>query len=256
MAQSKKGTDRFSIPSLDAIDFTNAADIKNWRGSYAHTGSEYLSSPHNFGSYAAGKTTMGTVTLMAGVLRWAAQRIHPLLDASHCEELAVALFAWQFDWESFDEKAKPHFSPPEQPAAPSALFYIDNTVRDAITEEGSWYSFYQPIRPLFRIINVTYYILPAAEKKTFLAWLTVVSHRINSVAKLPAYDSVPSFYDFADREEYRKHCAPYRGVPLPPEILNPDISLDQIDIQQAAIAFVQSLNPKTNRFLKKKPTLS
>lgn len=236
-----------SIKALDARALDTPPFVPDWRGKRAHTGS--VDGNPKLLSLAAGKTTMGTVSLMSGVLLWGGKRLIPYFDAAFLNELAEAAFAWQFDWRFIDPKAAPHFSPPDQPPEPSAAFLLDNYLRHNIKEERQWHSFFQPVMPLCHMAHLVEYILPDADKQAFADWLKATSLRLNSIAKAPRMEE-PEFTDFPDRDAYNAHCAPMRGTPLPPLVLDPETDITGLDLAAEALAFRQTLSPDTNRFLR------
>lgn len=235
------------IPSLDSLSLDEKPLVRRWKGKHAHIGSPQENA--KLLARSAGKTTVGTVAMMSGVLLWGAKRLTPFFDASFLNELAEAAFAWHFDWRYFDPEARPHFSPPEQPPEPSATFLLDNFMRESIKGEDQWHSFFAPVMALSHMVSLVDFMLPAHAKPAFTAWLQTTSLRVGEVASVPVMDE-PDFYAFPDRTAYNLHVAPRRGLPLPPQVLDPDVDLAALDLAAEAASFIATLHPEKNRFLR------
>lgn len=234
------------IETLDALTFSETP-IKNWKGKEDHTGPGTGSNAAL--SLVVGKTTMATMTLMAGVLLWGAKRVRPFFDTDFCLELAEASFAWHWDWRYINTEADPYYSPPNQPAATSATFVIDNAFRECMEEERQWFSFYQPLLPFSRVRHVVRHILTPETKKLFDTWVQETSWRLAKVASTPKME-IPIYGNFESREAYIQHCYPMRGAPIPPCILDPAVDMMSIDLAAEAKAFRETLDPSKNRFLR------
>jgi hypothetical protein len=235
------------IVLLETLDLTYPLPTV-WKGATSHIGPVQMVTKQV--QNLCDKTTCGTVTIMAAVIVWAAKRLENFTDVSFMYELAEASFAWQFDWRYFDHTAQPHYQAPDEPIEESASLKIDYFLRYGIKGEDPWHSFYQPIMPLSHMINITNYIL--VEKKIqskFKAWLKDLTNRINQIATAPEMD-VPNFYKFESKALYWEHCAPRRGKPLPPLVLNIDDDISKYDLEVEAKKFLQSLDYKNNRFLR------
>ncbi len=61
---------------------------------------------------------------------------------------------------------------------------------------------------------------------------------------------VPELYKFESKQLYWEHCAPRRGNPLPPLVLNSDGDLSEYDLDLEAKKILQSLDYIKNRFLR------
>lgn len=187
--------------------------------------------------------------MMAGVLIWGCARLRHFTETDFCQELAEAAFAWQHDWRYVDVTAEPYFSPPDDPKEEAALFTLDEFVRDNIEGEKKWVSFYQPILPLFHMCNLVNFVMPKSQRALFETWLSSMITRMDAIAKAPEL-AVPDIDDFESKAAYRAYCAPRRGPPLPPMVLDLDTDLTGIDLQAEADKFLQSLDPSKNRFLR------
>lgn len=236
-----------NLPIFDEFDFDVEPIAPDWKGPIAHVGPLETVTP--LVEKLSGKTTFATIAMMAGVISWGERRLRSFTQTDFIAELAEASFAWHFDWRYVDTTAEPCFSPPEQPPAFAASFTIDEFLRDSMFRKGLWYSFYQPIMSLFHMANVVRFILPEPIKDPFEEWLVAVSDRLDDIAAAPDLD-VPNIDDFETTEDYDEYCAPRRGVPLPPMVLDPSVDLSSVDLSAAAISHLTSLNLSQNRFLR------
>jgi hypothetical protein len=235
------------LPVLAQLDLDEAPLAPRWKGADAHIGDFESSSLIN--KLAMGKTTCGTVSLMAGVMLWGARRLQSFYDVQFCFEMVDAAFAWQFDWRYFNGSAEPYRAAPDQPPAESATFVLDDLLRGPLTGESVFYSFDQPAPSLAEMANVVQFILPKSARPTYEAWLTKVCRRLNRLALAPDI-SPPNFADFESRQAYREFCAQMRGSPLPPHVLDDTADLDVLDLYAEASLFLESLDYKKNRFLR------
>ena len=140
------------------------------------------------------------------------------------------------------------FSPPDDPPEETALYSLDEFVRDSIEGRDKWTSFYQPIMPLFHMCNMVNFILPKAHRPAFEGWLSGMAARLDQIATPPEME-VPDFDDFESEAAYDAYCAPKRGTALPPQVLDLDADLAGLDLQAAADTFLRGLDHKKNRFL-------
>ncbi|MFM2389927.1 MAG: hypothetical protein RLZZ437_1482 [Pseudomonadota bacterium] len=234
------------ITTLSRIDLTEGAFAPGWKGELAHIGPISTDSP--LVDMLSGKTTCATVALMAGVLLWGRHRIKNFTETDFCCELAEAAFAWHHSWRYVNMTAAPFHSPPKEPHEKSALFTLDNFLRKTLMDKDKWNSFYQPVMPLYHMCNVVNFILPKSSRPSFETWLSEMCRRLDSIAPVPDLD-VPNIRDFESKDAYRAYCAPRRGLPLPPVVLDLDTDLSGVDLQAEADKFLQSLDHKKNRFL-------
>lgn len=234
------------IAALSQLEMSGGAFAPGWKGRSAHIGPVGAVTP--LVEAVSGKTTCATVTLMSGVLIWGAQRLRHFTETDFCYELAEAIFAWQYDWRYVNVRAAPYFSPPDDPPEEVAVYTLDNFVRAELKGQDKWISFYQPVMPLFHMCNMVNFILPASNRSAFESWLAGMIERLDQIAPAPDMD-VPDFYDFESKADYAAHCAPRRGTPLPPMVLDLETDLTGVDLQAEADKFLQNLDHKKNRFL-------
>lgn len=234
------------ITALAPLDMSGGPFAPGWKGRSAHIGPVATVTP--LVDMLSGKTTCATVTMMSGVLLWGCQRLKHFTETDFCYELAEAAFAWQHDWRYVDVTAEPYFSPPDDPPEETALYSLDEFVRDSIEDRDKWTSFYQPIMPLFHMCNMVNFILPKAHRPAFEGWLSGMAARLDQIATSPDME-VPDFDDFESEAAYDAYCAPKRGTALPPQVLDLDADLAGLDLQAAADTFLRGLDHKKNRFL-------
>jgi hypothetical protein len=236
------------LPVFTQVKLGEAPFAPKWKGADAHIG--YFEDDDTLiNTLAMGKTTCGTVSLMAGVMLWGARRLESFYDVQFCFEMVDAAFAWQFDWRYFDGSAEPYRAAPDQPPVESATFVLDDLLRGPLTGESVFYSFDQPATSLAEMANVVHYILPKSARPIYEAWFTKVCRRLNRLALAPDI-SLPNFADFESRQAYRDFCAPMRGLPLPPIVLDDTADLDTLDLYTEASRFIERLDYKNNRFLR------
>jgi hypothetical protein len=235
------------VPELETLDFTVPLP-EIWKGALGHIGPVQTVTKQV--DMLAGKTTCGTITFMAGVVLWGASRLDSFTKTEHLYKLVEASFAWQFDWRYFNAKADPYYAAPNEPIQVSALLQIDEFLRDSIFDDDKWNSFYQPIMNLSHLVHIVRYLLPnKIKRKEFKVWLEIVNARLNEVATAPDLD-VPNYDDFENEAAYDNYCAPRRGNPLPPTILNLEIDIAKLDLDAEARKFLSSLDYTKNQFLR------
>jgi hypothetical protein len=235
------------LPILKHLKLDTPPLAPGWKGARDHIGPVQTVTP--LVDRLSGKTTCATVTLMSGVMLWGAARLRSFTEADFCFELADAAFAWQFDWRYVEARAKPYYRAPDEPTGKSAAMTLANFLRDSINGQDPWTSFYQPILPLFHMANVVNFILPDDAKREFERWLAGASDRLDAIARAPELE-VPEFADFESEDAYDAYCAPRRGAPLPPIVLDLDVDHSGVDLEAEARSFLASLDPAANRFLR------
>lgn len=233
------------LSSFQSFDFAADPITDKWKGANKHIGPVQTVTP--LVELLAGKTTFGTVSLMSGVIAWAAARLRPFTDVSYLDDLFDATFAWQHDWRYLKPKADPR-GEPDQPPEVSAAMVLRGTYLLAICRPISWRSFYQPVMEASHLVNVTEFILPKDAKSAFKDWLITISDRLDEIAEVPDLEE-PDIDDFDTVEDYREYCRPMRGVPLPPVVLEPSTDIAATDLTGEADAFLAGLNPAANRYL-------
>lgn len=236
-----------TLPILEQATGLSAPLPSDWQGARAHIGPVEQVTP--LVNMLSGKTTCGTLTLMSGVLLWGQARLRTHTDAVFLGELAEALFAWQFDWRRMDPNAPPKGKPPEHPVEQSAAMVLRSFTRKSVLNEKKWHSFYQPIMELSHMVSVVRFLLTDSDKLLFKRWLSKASTRLNEIAKAPDLD-VPVFSDFEGKDAYRAYCAPRRGAPVPPIVLDLNQDLKGLDLGAAAERHLAALSPATNRYLR------
>jgi hypothetical protein len=235
------------IAAIPQSEMAGGPFAPGWKGRSQHIGPVGVNTP--LVEALSGKTTCATVVLMSGVLLWGYHRLRHFTESDFYVELAEAIFAWQYDWRYVDIKAAPYFSPPQDPPEEVALYTLDNFVRAELKLYDKWISFYQPVMPLFHMCNMVNFILPKAQRPHFEGWLSGMIQRLDEIAAAPDMDE-PDFYDFENKAAYAAHCAPRRGPPLPPIVLDLETDLTGTDLQAEADTFLQSLDHTKNRFLR------
>jgi hypothetical protein len=235
------------IPQISKLDLSGGSFAEGWRGATAHIGPVGAVTP--LVDMLSGKTNCGTLSMMAGVSLWGSARLKHFIDVDFTHELVDAVFAWQHDWRYVDVSADPYFSPPDMPPTESALFTLDEFIRDSIDDKKKWISFYAPIIPLFHMCNVVNFILLKDQRKLFETWLSDVNTRMNEIATAPKFEA-KKYFEFDDQEAFAAYNAPRRGTPLPPVVLDLEANLAGMNLQSEAEKFLQSLDHTKNRFLR------
>lgn len=238
------------IPSFypfGELDLTTEPLTEKWKGSKRHIGPVQTITP--LVELLGGKTTCGTLALMSGVMSWGAARLQPFGDASYCDELADAGFAFHSDWRHVNIKGGPRGKSPDQPVVHSAAMDLRAIYAGAVYGETPWNSFYQPLMEASHLVHIVRFILPKEPKKAFDAWLKAVSARLDEIAPIPDLDE-PDINDFEDKFAYRAYCAPCRGLPLPPQVLDLSVDMSTIDLAAEAKAHIAQMNPAFNRYLR------
>lgn len=238
-----------TISTLEALDLSEAPLAPKWTHSHDHMGPVQTTTPLWEKLY--GRTTCGTVTMMSGVMLWAAARLGHFCDTAYMREMAEAGFAWQLDWRFLREDVPPPEGLPKPETPEGAGPAIFQFMWSAIRGEGPWNSFSQPIFDLVHMAYLANFIMPKSALPEFEKWLLHLSGRLYDVAEAPDMD-IPEFSDFESEEAYNEHVAPMRGAPIPPAILEYDVEHEDMDLEAEARAFVATLDPTKNRFLRSK----
>lgn len=243
------------IPQLQQLDTTSEPLTTEWKGYNAHIGP--VQTVTKLVNMLSGKTTCATVSMMSGVLLWGAQRLHPFVKGAPLEnadflyEMAEAMFAWQHHWMYLDSKQLPKSgfnNRIDQPVQDSASIVLLQFAKKNMKEKH-WNSFYQPIMDLSHMIHTLRFVEAENTKKEFTTWLKKLCTRLDDLAKAPDLE-VPVFSDFESEEAYDAYCAPRRGMPLPPSVLNTEIDISTLNLQQEAQQFLSTLDYTKNRYLR------
>lgn len=235
------------LSTLRQFDFASHPMTDAWEGPDAHIGPVQTITP--LVRLLGGKTTFGTVTLMSGVIVWAAARLRPFTDVSYLDELAVAAFAWQHDRLYLQHKATPKGKAPEEPVEVSAAMVLREMFLRSIFRPIAWKGYHQPLIQASHLVNVTAFILPDPARDAFEVWLKDISVRLSDIAPVPDLPE-PDSKDFDSPEDYYAYCTPMRGAPLPPAVLDLETDVSSLDLQAEAVAFLNSLEPSQNRYLR------
>lgn len=236
-----------TVSSLEQLDLSEPPLAPSWTHPHDHMGPVRTPTPLFEKLY--GRTTCGTVTMMSGVMLWAASRVGHFFDTSYMREMAEAGFAWQVDWRYLAEDVPPPNGLPKPETPEGAGPAIFQFMFAAIRGESPWNSFNQPIFPLVHTACLANVIMPKSALPEFEKWLLYLSGRLYDVAEAPDME-IPNFSDFESEEAYNHHIAPMRGIPIPPAILEYDVDHEEMDLEAEARAFVATLDPTKNRFLR------
>jgi hypothetical protein len=191
-------------------------------------------------------TTCATITLEAGILLWAAARLRGHTDIRDALDLTEAAFAYQIDFRYVDVGSRREV--PEQPAALSALAQVMRYTRLSLDPSRYWHDYYQPAREAFHSAHLVRHILPRSAQSEFAQWLQLVSARLHEVA--PKQDDFREYDEFDSDEAYNAWVAPHRGLPLPPELLDPRYVYEPSTRQALVAGFVARLDPASNPYLR------
>jgi hypothetical protein len=119
----------------------------------------------------------------------------------------------------------------------------------SILKPNDWHSFYQPIMPAFHMANIIQFILPKSATAQYADWLKATCQRLDVIAKVPDLE-VPVYSEFQSEQAYDAYCAPRRGPPLPPVVLDPNVDLTNLDLAAESARFIATLDHTKNRYLK------
>jgi len=218
-----------------------------WKGALNHIGPEQTVTP--LWKQLSGVTMCAQVSLCAGILLWERWRLEGLAEVEHDQELAEASFAYCIDWRYTDQTAGPRGRPPDQPPATSAAMQVNLFMRRSLFHQDYWDSPDPPVQETFHSAHLVRHTMPNAGKKTFDDWLTAVASRLQSYHPKPK-DRLPSFYTFESEALYDQAVAPYRGVPVPPQLLDPSFDYNPDDREALVAEFLAGLDPSRNRYLR------
>jgi hypothetical protein len=216
-----------------------------WSGASDHVGPMETVTP--LLNMLSGKTTCGQVSLIAGLLQWAAWRLNGHTDSEHNLWLAEAAFAYQVDWRYCDVDAGRE--PVDQPPAQSAMMLVNSFARQALDYDEFWNSYYQPVRLVFHAAHVVQHILPKSERAVFEGWLKSTVARLDLVAPKPE-EAFKKKKEFASAEEHAAFISRHRGVPLPPEVLDPSFEYEDSARAELVSKFLSSVNWDANPYLR------
>lgn len=218
-----------------------------WRGNSYHKGSSSLSGP--IGDLVGDKTTCGTIVLLAGVAQWAAWRFTGHVDATKLLSLSTAAIAYQVDWR-YVKKDDPPLEIPEQPPVESAFLLLTSYLRRSLDPKLYWDDQYQPIAETYHAAHVTNHVLPKDAKKAFSTWLKATAQRLDQVGARKPPDGGRKRKDFESKEAYKTWAVTHRGMPLPPQVLDPGFAYDPKDREPLIRAFLTTLDWRSNAYLR------
>jgi hypothetical protein len=222
-----------------------------WKGDRQHIGPVETVTP--LMNRLSGSTICAQVTLMAGLLVWAAWRLKPGApeETQRFLQLAEAAFAYQVDKLYLDLGRPPHYNYSEDEFTPalSAAFEIEGFARKVMDARNYWDNYYIPVRETFHAAHLVNHTMPKSEKKTFETWLGDLADRLKTVAPKPD-EPFRKLRDFPSREDYLAFVAPHRGVALPPEILDPRFAYDPSQRTELVARYLKDLDWQGNPFLR------
>lgn len=235
------------IPAVVAeapIDF-------KWKGDREHIGPAEVVTPL---LVRLAKATMcGQVTMMAGVLYWAGWRLkdHAPVPAKRFLQLAPAAFAYQVNELYVDLGPPPEYEEYEEDFTPalSAAYEIEGFARHALNAKEFWNPYYPPVSQTFHMAHLVKHIVPRTMKKGFEKWLDDLAGRVKSVALAPS-EPYRRIQDFPTTEAYEAWAARYRGMPLPPQILDPEANYDGSQRTSLVGQFLRELDWRSNPYLR------
>lgn len=237
----------FDRPSYIEATIVGAPMDFVWDGAQAHIGPVETVTP--LMKHLGRCTGLAEVGLCAGVLLWGTWRLSGIADNRHHLELGQAAFAYGVDWRYVDPNAGPDLAPPDQPPAVSATMKLGDLMRRALDHDTYWNSFYIPVGETFHSANIVSHILSKDARRQFERWLTAVSDRMHTHFRLPDI-AFRKYRTFENEAAYDAYVAPRRGVAVPPQLLDPDFAYDESQYEPLMTAFVSSLNPANNRYLR------
>lgn len=195
-----------------------------------------------------GASTCAQVSLCAGVVLWGAWRLQPFTPVAELLLLAEAAFAWQVDWRYVDSQRGPTGTPPDQPPALSASLELHGFLRKALLQR-IWETGAPPVARTFHASHVVRHVLPKGIVKSFESWFTLTTDKAKLLSPGPV--AHPGEGDeFASPEAEADYFLKLRGVPLPPQVIDP--SQDVKSGRRAALLaeFRASLDPARNKYLR------
>jgi len=236
----------FIPPSVEGpLDF-------KWLGAREHIGPTETMTP--LLDMLAGTTTCGQMAMCAGILLWGSWRFKGHVPVEHNFELAEAAFAWQTDYRFVDIDRGPKGKAPDQPPALSATMKLNSYMRASMNPKY-WESYFQPVRETFHSSHIVRHVLPKAAKKEFETWLTELAARVKRLAAKPDEDFKRED-EFESLEGYRVFVTRHRGAPIPPEILDPSVEVNESNRDELNAHFLAGLKASENRYLLRPKELS
>ncbi len=224
----------------------------NWTEVTDHTGPEG-SSPLK--AALIDKTQSALYAVYSGVLIWASRRLQHMTDTKSLEELAVALFCYQHDPAYLtSNRPRPRLleiSTREKYEA-TVLYFEYAIFYERWSNNGDW-----PLFPNFAIvadaINLTRHHLGVRQRTLFDPWVEGIIVRMNALAPLPQHSE---FRWDMPKEQKPAQRLITMGPPIPPQALDLSAGEKSIDLSKASREFLQSVDWKNNRFLKRPEDVS
>lgn len=224
-----------------------------WRGARDHIGPTETVTP--LLDMLAGTTTCGQLAMCAGILLWGSWRFKGQAEVEHNFELAEAAFAWHFNYRYVNTNRGPTGAPPDQPPAVSATMKLNGYMRQAMDPAQYWEKYYQPVRETFHAAHIVSHVLPKSAKKEFEAWLKEVVARVKRIASKPD-EEFKKKKEFESVEAHQAFIARHRGAPIPPEILDLNVEVNESNRKNLNARFLAGLSPSDNRYLLRPEELS
>jgi hypothetical protein len=221
------------------LDFT-------WRGAREHIGPTETVTP--LLDMLAGTTTCGQLAMCAGILLWGSWRFKGHTEVEHNFELAEAAFAWHFDHRFVNTNRGPTGAAPDQPPAISATMKLNGYMRQSMDPAQYWVKYFQPVRETFHASHIAAHVLPKKAKKDFEAWLKEVAKRVKRIASKPD-EAFKKKSEFESVEAHQAFIARHRGAPIPPEILDPNVDVNDSNRDELNARFLAGLKASENRYL-------
>ena len=225
-----------------------------WWGRDEHTGDVRDAKEEAFLIQLDHKTSNAFISLCAGSVIWAAHRLQGYVpQAQMALQMAEAAFAYQIDWRYVNRDAIPlpiPFPDQERSSQESALIELCIFLWRSLNHEKYWENYYSPILETFHALRLERFILPESVHADFNQWTQQVIQRLDQVAPKPS-DDPEGRKNFDSESKWQEFVSRHRGEALPIEILDPDFSLDQLQVQRQILIqnFLNKLQAERNPFL-------
>lgn len=187
-----------------------------WDGADMHIGPVESQTP--LYSALLGKTYNGTVLIAAGVAVWGFQRLRGAFRLENSMALAEAAFLQMPDDRLIDLDDLRSEITPDQPKLLSAHRNLRELLGDALHPPMWSGTLDQPVSECFHLVHLTRHLLDAAHRALFDTWLVGLVRRLDTVAPHPPLSDEDDEEVPDDLAEARLRA--FRGLPLPPDLLN------------------------------------
>jgi hypothetical protein len=216
-----------------------------WTKASNHTGPEG-SSPLK--AALVDKTQSALYSIYSAILIWTARRLEYMTDVKPLDELAVALFCYQHDPDYLTKgRRRPRLlevSGKEKYEA-TVLYFEYAILYERWSNSGDW-----PLFPNFSIvadaINLSRHHMGSQQRAVFDPWVEEIIGRMNILAPLPQHADFT--WDIPEEAMPAQRLISM-GKPIPPQALDMNLDIRNLDMAGACAEFLRTVDWKGNRFL-------